>query len=175
MRIYLKMPTAKDAEKIFKYTQNKELLKYMMWSAPKSIKEVKKHIQDRIRKGKKGISFEMCIYSKENNEFIGSAGFVEVDIENESVELGYWVARPFWNNGIATEAVSLLLSYAFKSLKAHRVVIMCNPKNTRSRNIAEKLRFHMDGILRDHIKIRGKMTDKCFYSILNEESKCLSK
>jgi RimJ/RimL family protein N-acetyltransferase len=168
-KIYLKMPTLKDAEKIFMYCQNKDLLKFMEWNAPKDINEVKKHINERIKKAKRGSSFEMCIYLKETDELIGSAGLVKIDLNNEYVELGYWVAKPFWHRGIATEATSLILAYVFNTLKANNIVIMCNPKNIRSRAVAEKLKFHLDGILRSHVKIREKFTDKCSYSLLRKD------
>jgi ribosomal-protein-alanine N-acetyltransferase len=44
------------------------------------------------------------------------------DIERTTAEIGYWLGRPFWGRGIATEAVRAATLYAFDQLGMHRVL-----------------------------------------------------
>ena len=54
------------------------------------------------------------------------------------VEIGYRLARPFWNQGFATEAVTAIRDYAFNILCLHRLIALIDPQNAASIRVAEK-------------------------------------
>lgn len=166
--IFLALPEMQDAQAILHYTRSTALMKFMAWRRPKNLLEVKKNIRNRWQKAQQKITFETCVYFYDNT-FVGSVGIVRFDYTSETAELGYWIGEKFWKKGIGTEAISVLIDYAFNTLKAHRLVIKCNPLNMPSRKLAEKAGFTLDGILRSHAKINGQYTDKCFYSLLKNE------
>ena len=56
-------------------------------------------------------------------------------------ELGYWLGRPFWGQGLMTEAAQVLLSYAFDVLGVPAVWCGYYDGNDRSRRVQEKLGF----------------------------------
>jgi RimJ/RimL family protein N-acetyltransferase len=61
------------------------------------------------------------------------------------VELGYWIARPFWNRGFATEAGQAVLAAARESLRLPRVVAGHFVDNPASGRVLEKLGFRGTG------------------------------
>lgn len=63
-----------------------------------------------------------------------------------AVELGYWLARPFWGRGIATEACAALISIA-KALRLERVEGSHFLDNPASGRVLEKLGFEPTGIV----------------------------
>ena len=73
-RVYIKLPTLKDAEKILEFTQDEELKKYVTWKSPESLKGAELFIKNRRLAIQKGEKFLGGVYLNENNELIGSAG-----------------------------------------------------------------------------------------------------
>ncbi len=61
--------------------------------------------------------------------------------------LGYWVGAPFAGQGYMTEAMALLLSHAFRTLKLHRVEANVQPGNRRSAELLQPHRFPEGGVL----------------------------
>jgi [ribosomal protein S5]-alanine N-acetyltransferase len=85
-------------------------------------------------------------------------------------EIG-WVVHPrYQGQGYATEAAAALLRYGFESLSVHRVIATCQPENTPSWRVMEKLGMQREGHLRKCI-YRDETTwwDEYFYALLEEE------
>lgn len=106
--------------------------------------EVAAHIEDHYRE------YGFCFYAAEligAAPFIGFIGISNVPFEagfTPAVEIGWRLARPFWNRGLATEGASAVLTYAFRVLKLPEVVAFTVPGNLRSRRVMEKIRMYRD-------------------------------
>src|SRR5690606_27441365 len=66
-------------------------------------------------------------------------------------EIGYWVRVDQAGRGIATEATAALTRIAFEIEGIRRVEVRCDPANSRSRRVPEKLGFTHEGTLRSHV------------------------
>jgi ribosomal-protein-alanine N-acetyltransferase len=104
-----------------------------------------------------------------SNKVIGSCGFNVIDLENEKVEIGYELSRFYWGKGLATEALTALLSYAFETLAIHRVEAKVEPANLASIRLLNKLQFSYEGTLRQSEKARGSFVDLAIYSRLSTD------
>lgn len=51
-----------------------------------------------------------------NNELIGAIGIHESDNNEHQAQLGYWIAKKYWGQGFATEAIKRIIDYAFSDL-----------------------------------------------------------
>ncbi len=80
-----------------------------------------------------------AIELKERRTFIGSIGFVgETD---GAPEVGYWIGRPYWDRGYASEALETLIDLAFGVLGLDRLVARVVLANRASRRVLEKRGF----------------------------------
>ena len=106
--------------------------------------DVAAHIEAHYRE------YGFCFYAAEligAAPFIGFIGISNVPFEagfTPAVEIGWRLARPFWNRGLATEGASAVLTYAFRVLKLPEVVAFTVPGNLRSRRVMEKIRMYRD-------------------------------
>jgi RimJ/RimL family protein N-acetyltransferase len=99
---------------------------------------------------------------KDSGEVIGDCGCAMQEVEGSNhVEIGYHVRRDLWGFGYATEAARACKDYAFRTLRAQRVISMIRPENIRSRRVAEKNGMTCEKIVfwRDY--------DHCIYAIKN--------
>lgn len=109
-------------------------------------------------------------FLKETGEFIGSTGLHRIDWDVRKFEIGYWVDTRFEGKGFVTEAVDRITRFAFEVLEANRVEIRCDPENVRSRAVAERLGFELEGIMRKESlsKIDSRLRDTCIYAKIRE-------
>lgn len=107
-------------------------------------------------------------FSKETGEFIGSSGLHRINWEVRKFEIGYWVDHKFEGKGYVTEAVERITRFAFEELEANRVEIRCDPENVRSRAVAERLDFELEGILRNDSISKNKLRDTCVYAKIRQ-------
>ncbi len=100
---------------------------------------------------------------------IGSCGCFWASQPNKTMELGYWIAEPFWGKGIAVEACRAVLAYAFREMEPERMQARVIAGNTASSRVLEKLGFRYEGTLRSAQLRRGNFEDVLFYSMLLKE------
>ena len=88
---------------------------------------------------------------------------------SQTATLGYWVGEPYARRGYTTEAVALVLGYAFGELELHRVEASCLPNNAASRGVLDKLGFTREGLARGYLRIEGAWRDHDIYAMLKED------
>jgi ribosomal-protein-alanine N-acetyltransferase len=94
---------------------------------------------------------------------------LEIEPPHRRAELGYWVARPFWNQGIATEGSRAVVAFGFAELGLHRVQATHYARNPQSGAVMRKLGMRHEGVLRQHVYKWGVFEDLEVYGILKEE------
>ena len=70
--------------------------------------------------------------------------------------LGYWIARRYWNKGIATEAVFAVIDFAHEQLAASGITASCHEENQRSEKVLLKANFSRIGAGSRHSTALGK-------------------
>ncbi len=117
-----------------------------------------------------GIKAVFAITDAASGELLGAIG-LEIEPAHDRAELGYWIGRPFWGRGIATEAAREVLAYAFSNLGLARVLARHFPHNPASGQVLQKLGMRHEGTLRSSIVKGGRRLDEIVYGILREEWK----
>jgi ribosomal-protein-alanine N-acetyltransferase len=80
-------------------------------------------------------------------EFAGNIGLSSgTDVYRKSAEIGYFLGEPFWNQGITTKAVQLMVHYAFTKLDLVRIHTSIFEYNVASQRVLEKCGFRQEGI-----------------------------
>ncbi|SMF87778.1 ribosomal-protein-serine acetyltransferase [Paenibacillus uliginis N3/975] len=104
-----------------------------------------------------------------NNELVGSIGYLYIDRENKKTEIGYWLGKECEGKGIIFNSVKELIQYAFDELKLNKVEIGVATENMKSRAIPENLGFKREGELRDYEYINGRFLNRVIYGLKAEE------
>jgi len=101
---------------------------------------------------------------------IGSTSFHSIYPEHRRVEIGMtWYARSEWGSGANVEAKLLMLERAF-ALGFRRVEFKTDASNTRSRRALEALPAQLEGVMRNHMLVRGgEQRDSAYYSVIDED------
>lgn len=86
-----------------------------------------------------------------------------------SAYLGYYIGQPFAGRGYITEALQLMLRYAFDGLKLHRLEANIQPGNIASLALVRRAGFVREGYSRRYLKIGGRWRDHERWAILAED------
>ena len=119
-----------------------------------------------------GHSLDLAICTRDPADLVGAIGLV-FKPEDDRAELGYWVGKPFWGRGYATEAAGAMLRYAFEQLGYNRVSAYHFTRNPASGRVLLKAGLRPEGTWRAHIKKWGVYEDCEVYGILRREWKPL--
>lgn len=91
---------------------------------------------------------------------------VHDDVYQKNAELGYFVGKPYWGQGIATKAVELITAYGFKAFDLERVFAGVFSGNPASARVLEKAGFEFEGTFKNAIYKNGAIYDELRYGIL---------
>lgn len=110
----------------------------------------------------------LAVTLREDGALVGS---IELRLEqaHRRGEMGYWIARPYWNRGYATEAADALLRWGMGELRLHRVYAAHMSRNAQSGAVLRKIGMRHEGRLRRHILKWGVLEDVELYGILADE------
>ena len=89
---------------------------------------------------------------------------------SQSGHIGYWIGERYAGRGLMTDAVRLLVRFAFDRLLLHRVEAACIPDNTRSIRVLEKAGFQREGLLRSYLRINGAWQDHYLYARIVDDA-----
>ena len=110
------------------------------------------------------------IFAREDGRLLGGTGLHDIDWSLRTFEIGYWIRRTAVGRGYVSEAVQALTRLAFEQLGANRVQIRIQPRNERSRCVAEGLGFLLEGTLRRSAPgVDGTARDMHVYALIPED------
>lgn len=121
-------------------------------------------------RGKK-TEFPFIVFDKRTGEYAGSTRFYDIQLANETLQLGYtWYGERFHGTGLNKHCKFLLLSYAFEEMGMSRVEFRANSLNKHSIAAMKSIGCTIEGVLRSNMKnIDGTRRDSIILSILKEE------
>ena len=140
-RLILRRWEDNDAESLFEYAKDPDVGPIAGWPAHQRIEESRDVIKN-VFNGKE--AYAICL--KTDNIAIGAIelklnGHTDMTEQDDECELGYWLGKPFWGQGIVPEAVKEMLRYAFEDIGMTRVWVGYYEGNVKSKRVQEKCKF----------------------------------
>ena len=170
-RLILRKLTMRDAQDIYSYSRDPVVARHVLWDAHTSIYDTRGYLRFMLRKYRMGEPASWGIEWKATRQVIGTVGFMWINYENSSAEVGYSLSRKFWNQGIMTEALAEIIRYGFTSLNLNRIEAQHETDNPASGAVMRKCGMVKEGTLRQRLLNKGKFVDVDLYSILRKEYK----
>lgn len=104
----------------------------------------------------------------DDHRLVGAVSLT-IDLDFMKAELGYWIGRPFWNEGYATEAARRIVRYAFDDLGLNRISSRHLVRNPASGRVMQKIGMRHEGTLREDTVKWGRFEDLEMYGLLRSE------
>ena len=141
-RLILRRWEESDAESLYEYAKDPDVGPIAGWQPHKSAKESRNIIKTVLSDPE---AYAVCL--KEDNKVIGA---IELMLGGSSVnsvksddecELGFWLGKPFWGQGLIPEATRVMLRHAFEDLGMNKVWCGYYDGNSKSKRAQEKIGF----------------------------------
>lgn len=169
-RLILRPWRDSDAAALYPYAADPLVGPAAGWEPHKDVEDSCRVIRDILSEDG---TFAVTIRDRGNTP-VGSIGyFTCAEAEaGGALELGYWIARPFWGQGYIPEAVEALLTLLFRMENHPQVWCAHFTGNEKSRRVIEKCGFAYRFTRDSGPWPSGGMRETRFYSITKEEWEC---
>ena len=107
---------------------------------------------ERIAEGE---AYHLAIARREDDVLVGCVGLTR-NRDDRSAELGYWIGRRYWGQGIAPEVAGRLARWALANLDLDRIVASALMDNARSAAVLKRIGFRETGTGGQDFLSRGK-------------------
>ena len=136
---------------------------------PFNISDAQKYIQEKIRESNKDIreSYELGI--EYNGEVIGMINLYQIDRVNKKAKVGYWIGKDYRRKGFVSEALKLIIDFAFSKENLNKISAKVITTNIESNNLLEKYGFKKAGELKQDQIINGESKDCFVWELLKDE------
>jgi len=139
-RLLLRPWQESDAQSLYEYAKDPAVGLPAGWPPHTSVENSREIIRNVLSSPE---TYAVCL---KDGKAIGSVGlklkgYTDMTDRDDECELGYWIGKPFWGQGLIPEACSELLRYAFEERNMRAVWCGYYEGNEKSRRVQEKLGF----------------------------------
>ena len=169
-RLVLRAWREPDAEVLYEYARNPEIGPAAGWPPHTSVEDSLNVIRTVFSAPE-----TYAVVLKSTGEPVGSCGIISGEsshvsgIRADEAEIGYWIGRPYWGQGLIPEAVRCLLRRYFNDLGLTAVWCCYYDGNTKSRRVMEKCGFHFHHTEEGKTSPLGDVRTEHFMRLTKEE------
>ena len=140
-RLILRRWKESDADDLYKYASNPDVGPIAGWPVHKSVEESLDVIKN-VFNGKE--AYAICL--KSDGKAIGAIelklnGHTDMTDKDDECELGYWIGKPFWGQGLVPEAAGEIIRHAFEDCEMSKIWCGYYDGNNKSKRVQEKCGF----------------------------------
>lgn len=162
-RLILREHRPQDQEAVFSIFSDVVVTRYYLVQPFTQLAQAEAVVQSRMTRFYEDKGIRWAIAWQEDGALLGSCGF-SGSLQARGVwELGYELARPYWNRGIMTEALRACISYACKTWQPARIEAQILPENQASRRVLEKIGFRWTRLREGAGYLNGRSYDLALF------------
>jgi RimJ/RimL family protein N-acetyltransferase len=168
-RVRLRGPRNDDADALFALFSDPAVMRY--WSRPPmtTLGEAQGLVGEMLDSFEQRSLFNWMVTARDDDSVIGTCTLFRIDPRHRHAEIGYALRSDHWGRGIASEAVALVLDWAFRRLDLQRVEADIDPRNDGSRQLLARLGFSSEGVMRQRFFVGDDATDSEIFGLLAED------
>lgn len=169
-RLILRPWRESEAAILFKYASDPDVGPVAGWMPHKSVEESREVIRTVFSAPE-----VYAVVLKDTGEPVGCCGIMfadglhTADMKGREAEIGYWIGKPYWGQGLIPEAVAALLARSFNELGLDAVWCAYYDGNTKSKRVCEKCGFRYHHTNRDITSPLGDKRTEHFYLLTKED------
>jgi ribosomal-protein-alanine N-acetyltransferase len=169
-RLILRDFVESDWQEVHNYASDPEVVHYLPFG-PNTEEDTKNFLLPEIKSQRKRLRqhFALAVTLKAEKKLIGGCHICVTNPEKQEGSIGFCIAKEFWGQGYATEAVEKLLKFGFQQLRLHRIFATCDPKNTVALRVLIKVGMRQEGYLREYEWVKGEWRDRFLLAMLDRE------
>lgn len=170
-RLVLRPLLPEDAEAYLDMFSNHEAMNFWSGAAITSLQEAREMLKNDLEWTARGDALCWAITQTGNGELIGKISLYLYSEQNRRAETGYILNRRHWGRGLMSEALGVVLDFAFEQLSLHRVEADVDPDNAASLALLRNFGFVREGLFRDRWFVHDEWHDSVMLGLLKADYK----
>ena len=169
-RLRLRRFTAADLPALIAYRNDPEVARYQGWetfSAEEA--DAFLHGQDATEPGAPGAWLQIAMEEKASGTVVGDCALHVREDDARQGEIGFTLSRAHQGRGLAREAVTAVLDYAFGTLGLHRMIAVTDARNAAAPALLERIGMRREGHFLQNVWFKGAWGDELQFAVLAEE------
>jgi RimJ/RimL family protein N-acetyltransferase len=168
-RLSLRCLVPSDAEGLFAYRSDPEVLRYQSWQ-PQSLDEIRSLVSSMSTQEFNTPGWhQIGIALRNDGSLIGDCGIHILETDSRVAEIGITIAPAHQGIGYATEALNAILHLLLVRLGKHRVFASVDPDNVRSIALMERVGLRKEGHFVQSLWFKDKWVDDVIFALLASE------
>jgi RimJ/RimL family protein N-acetyltransferase len=169
-RLRLRRTERDDVKKYHEWVNDPDITDGLSLFLPMSLEDEERWYDSSLNREIQERPFSIEVRAGDGWRLIGNCAFFNIEREVRSGEIGIMIGdKSMWNQGLGTEAMTLLLRLGFETLNLNRIFLRVYASNLRAKRAYEKAGFVLEGTMRQAVYKKGKYGDLHFMSVLRSE------
>ncbi|MFL5740440.1 MAG: GNAT family N-acetyltransferase [Flavisolibacter sp.] len=168
-KLSLRQIKREDAPELWLLRSHDLIMRYLDREKMSGVAEAEALIDKIGDSGKEGTGYSWALSLKNDEKMIGYSGIWRIDKVNHRGEIGYTLHPDYWNQGLMTEALRVIVNFGFDQLGLHSLEANVNPGNGASIRLLEKSGFVREAYFRENYFFRGNFLDSAIYSLISTD------
>jgi ribosomal-protein-alanine N-acetyltransferase len=168
-RLVLRKYSIGDVDDYFDFASDKEVTKFLRWGPHPDKEFTMKYIQSVIDGYLKGKDSPWGLEHKKEKKLIGIIHLMQLDTYHRKAQIGFVLARDYWNNGYMAETLNKVLEYCFTILSLNRIEALCISDNYAAAKVLSKIGMHKEGLMKKYLYQKENFRDFIMFSVLKED------
>ena len=141
-RLLLRRYTVEDAPAMYaNWASDPEVTRYLTWQPHANVEKTRKLLAEWVKEYEKPDYYSWGLELRQTGELIGSLSVVHIDESIMEAELGWFICRRFWGQGLMPEAVKAVIGYLFDAVGLDFILVGHFEWNRQSARVIEKCGF----------------------------------
>ncbi len=143
----------------------RRLARWEPWAEqPQTLDGTRAYIRSSLEDFVRGRQISTIIALDNGQRFVGRCG-LRINPYAGTADVGYWVDAEHEGRGIISRSARALVSNALRELGLSKMELRTSVENVRSRAVAERLGFTLEGVLPGALRFAHRTDDVVLYSV----------
>ncbi len=129
-----------------KMARAEDMRRWMSWSSPEGMTREATEKFIGLGRDPQSRVLPLIARTRANDDFVVMSGTDALDDTFTAISTGWWVAKPYEGQGLAFEAMTAILRFAFEQAQVQTITSCYYEGNSRSRSLMERLGFTFERI-----------------------------
>lgn len=170
VRVNLRALQPSDAAAIHRHMTDRRVARWLpRLPRPYTLDDARSWIQITRKMAAITTDYHYGIEDPGTGEIIGMIGLNNVNWNDCKAEVGYWLAHKYWGQGLMSEALGLMETFAFRRLRLRRVHAFILETNAPSIAVLERAGYRREVVWRESRRQGGRWLDLHTFALLRGE------
>ena len=168
-RVLLRLWRREDAAALFENFSDRQFMRYWSRVVYADVAEVRRYLDLQLAELERFEFYPWAITLRGADKPVGNCTLFSINRDNRRCDLGYGLSPALQGQGLASEAVTLAINFAFNDIGLHRIETDIDPRNEPSWRLVERLGFQREGLLRQRWFVNGEASDSVVHGLLKTD------